>query len=275
MQLLLSSYGFFDYKEYIDYHGEDYFSLAHIILMIIATILLISLTILLRKTKEKNVKIFLKIISIFMPCLEMFKIIWETYYDIKLGHGFNYGGLLPLYTCSMFMYVLPFAAFAKNEKIQNVAYAFLTTISIFGGLTNFYLLPILHSYPIWTCAVFISLFYHFMMSFTGLFLLATKTYTLKLKDIVVGWIPVLIFSLIVLPISYYLQNKGYYPDYMLIMHGDGAPLLPKMSSFFINHNMQLIYSIIVIVGYMLISLLIVSIYKLIMLLFKKKKLVSN
>lgn len=275
MQLLLSKYGFFDYKEYIDYQGEDYFSLTHIILMIILTILLITLTILLRKTKEKNVKIFLKVISILMPCLEILKIVWETYYDIKLGHGFNYGGLLPLYTCSMFMYVLPFAAFAKNEKIQNVAYAFLTTISIFGGLTNFYLLQILHFYPLFTYATFASIFYHFMMSFTGLFILATKTYSLKMIDIVNGWIPVLIFSLIVLPFSYYLQSKGFYPDYMLLMHGNGAPLLPQMSTFFINHNMQLVYSIIVIVGYMLISLIVVLIYELIMLLFKKKKLVSN
>ncbi len=275
MKLLLGSYGFFDYKGYIDYNGEDYFSVSHIILMIVLTFLLIALTILLRKTKKRNIKIFLRTVSILMICLEIIKISWETYFDMKFGRGFNYGGLLPLYTCSLFMYVLPFVAFSKNEKVQNVAYAFLTTISIFGGLTNFYLLQILHTYPLFTYATFASVFYHFMMSFTGLLLLSTKIYTLKTIDIVNGWIPVLIFSLIVLPINYYLQSKGFYPDYMLLMYGNGAPLLPQMSSFFINHNLQLIYSFIVIIGYMLISLLVVSIYKLIMLLFKKKKLVSN
>ena len=93
MWLLLSKYAFFDYKEYIDYQGEDYFSLTHIVLMIILTILLIMLT-------------------------------------------------------------------------------------------------------------------------------------------------VLLFPLIVLPFSYYLKSKGFYPNYMLLIHRNGAVLLPKIPTFFINHNMQ-------------------------------------
>lgn len=269
------SYGFFDYKDYIDYHGEDYFSLTHIICMVLLTLLLITLIEILRKTNKRNVKIYLKVVSILMPCMEIFKISWETYYDIKLGHGFNYGGLLPLYTCSMFMYVLPFAAFSKNEKVQNIAYSFLTTISVFGGLTNFYLLQLLHTYPFWTYAIFASIFFHFMMTFTGLFILATKTYTLKFMDIIYGWIPVLIFSFIVIPINFYLQRKGFYPDYMLLMHGNGAPLLPKLSTFFINHDLHLVYSIIVVIGYMMISVLVVFIFKFIKILLKKEKLVVN
>lgn len=86
---------------------------------------------------------------------------------------------------------------------------------------------------------------------------------------------VLLFPLIVLPYSYYLKSKGFYPNYMLLIHRNGA-VLPKIPTFFINHNMQLIYSIIIIVGYMLISFIVaLIIYELVRLLFKKKRLVSS
>ena len=265
MKLLLGSYGFFDYKGYIDYNGEDYFSVPHIILMIVLTFLLIALTILLRKTKKRNIKIFLRTVSILMICLEIIKISWETYFDMKFGRGFSYADVLPLYTCSMFFILLPFAAFTKNERIKSLVFSWMCTIGIFGGLTNFYLPQMLKKYPFFTFNVFYSLSYHFLMSFTGLLILTSKRYILDWKDIVKGWIPLALFCIIVIPVNYYINDiigiKKV--DYMMLMHGFGAPLLPKFAQLLIKNDLQFIFTIFMVFGYMVISTLVVVIYKLV------------
>ena len=164
------NYNFFDYKRFIEnYHGEDYWGTEHLIFMIVATLAIIIIPVLLRKAKQKNIDLFLKILSVAIVTLEIVKITWETTWDIKTVGSFNWDGLLPLYTCSIFLFTLPIAAFAKG-KIKRMATAWLCTIGIFAGLTNFFLPPILHTYPFWTFASFLSLNFHFWMVFTGVFL---------------------------------------------------------------------------------------------------------
>ena len=254
------NYSFFDYKKFIEgYHGQDYWGTAHLIFMILATIAIIVLPILLRKTKEKHIDMFLKILSVSIVVLEIIKITWETAWDLNTGGSFNWDGLLPLYTCSMFLFMLPIAAFAKG-KIKRMALAWLSTIGIFAGLTNFYLPPILNTYPFWTFASFLSLNFHFWMVFTGIFLSVTGYYKAKWSDTVTAWIPLALFSVIVIPANYILQDLGYYPDYMLYMHGNGAPILPDISTFFINNGMQFVFTLIMLFGYMLISGLFVAIH---------------
>ena len=259
------SYNFFDYKDFIiidgeKYHGQDYFGLTHIIFMIIATIAIILLSIFLRKTSHKKVEIYLKVLAIAVPIIEFAKIAWETYYDITVGSGFDFSELLPIYTCSMFIYVLPVAAFAKG-KVKECAVSWLGTICIFAGFTNFYLTQILHTYPFWTYASFISLYFHFLMSFTGIFLLVTGYFKPKWIDIIKGYIPLLLFSILVIPANYYLTSLGYEPDYMLYMWGKGAPVLPSIAKFFNENNLHFIYTMIIVVGYILLSAIMICVEK--------------
>ncbi len=254
-------YNFFDYKHFIEgYHGQDFWGTAHTVFMVLACLAIILVPIFLRKTKEKNVDLFLKVLSIVIPVLELVKITWETVWDLKVVGSFNWGGLLPLYTCSMFIFVLPFAAWAKG-KVKRAAVAWLSTIGIFAGLTNFFLPPILNTYPFWTLATFTSLNFHFWMVFTGVFLGVTGYYKAKWSDIITAWLPLAIFSVIVIPANYILQAQGHYPDYMLYMHGNGAPVLPQISQFFIDNGLQFIYTLIMVFGYMLIGAIFVAIYQ--------------
>lgn len=259
------SYSFFDYKNFIiidgeKYHGQDFFSLTHIIFMVIATIALILLCIFLRKTSRKKVEIYLKVLAIAVPIIEVVKIVWESYWDITVGGGFDFSGLLPIYTCSMFIYVLPIAAFARG-KVKQYSVSWLGTICIFAGFTNFYLTQILHTYPFWTYATFISLYFHFLMSFTGIFLLVTGYFKPKWIDIIRGYVPILIFSVLVIPTNYYLTSLGYEPDYMLYMWGNGAPILPIWAKFFSENGLHFIYTLIVVVGYLILSALMVCVEK--------------
>lgn len=268
------NYNFFDYKDFIPEADKQnvMWSSAHIIFIILAVISIILLCYFLRNIKAKSVEKYLKIISIIMPILEVIKITWETYWDLKLGHGFNITGLLPLYTCSMFIYVLPFAGFGKG-KVKECALAFLTTLGVFAGLTNFFIPPIFNTYPFFSYASFMSLNYHYLMVFTGVFLVATRYYVPNFKSIFKGFMPVLLFSLVVIPFDYIMFYNGeYWIDYMLYIHGFGAPLLPDISDALGKMSLRGVYTILVMGGYLLITLLFVSIYQLIFKVFKIKQI---
>ncbi len=268
------TYNFFDYKDFIPDEDKQnvMWSTEHIVFIILAVLAIILLCYFLRNIKGKSVEKYLKILAIIMPILEIIKITWETYWDIKLGHGFNITGLLPLYTCSMFIYVLPFAGWGKG-KVKECALAFLTTLSVFAGLTNFFIPPIFNTYPFFSYASFMSLNYHFLMVFTGVFLVATRYYVPNFKSIMKGFIPLLIFSVLVIPFDYIMFYNGHYwIDYMLYVHGFGAPVLPTISDKLGSLNLRGVYTLLVIGGYLLIDSLFVSIYQLIFKIFKIKQI---
>ena len=259
-------YNFFDYKDFISgYHGQDFFGTTHIVAMLVLTLLIVVLLVVFRNAKKTSVDKYLKILSIIIPITEAIKIVWETVFDIKMGHGFNYVGLLPLYTCSLFIYTLPLAAWAKG-KVKDCAISWLGTIGIFAGLTNFYLTQILNTYPFWTFATFMSLFFHFMMVFTGLLIVVTGYKKFSYKDVLWSWLPIAVFSILVIPICYILKV-----DYMLYYYGNGAPVLPQISAFFASNGLRFIYTLFVLFGYAGISAILISLYKLIYFLTRRTK----
>lgn len=256
--------GFFDYKDYIKYEpGSDLFGIGHIIFMVLALISVIVLTYVFRKTSKDTMTRFLKVLSVVIIILEIIKIVWESYWDLHQGKNFNWDGLLPLYTCSLFMFVLPFAAWGKG-KVRRCSLAFLTTIGILGGLVNFFLPPILNYYPFFAYATFVSLNYHYLMVLTGLLILSTGYYIPKWKDALYGFIIIVIFSIIVIPVNFILKHLGYYPDYMLYMYGNGAPILPMISDFFIKRDLHILYSFVIMFGYLGVSYIFIAFYNLIL-----------
>ena len=268
------NYNFFDYKDFIPSEDKQnvMWSNAHIIFIVLSVLAIILLCYFFRNIRGKSVDKYLKIIAIVIPILEVIKITWETYWDLKLGHGFNITGLLPLYTCSMFIYVLPFAGWGKG-RVKECALAFLTTLSVFAGLTNFFIPPIFNTYPFFSYASFTSLNYHFLMVFTGIFIVATRYYVPNFKSIFKGFIPLLLFSIIVIPFDYIMFYNGHYwIDYMLYIHGFGAPILPDISDALGKVSLRGVYTILMMGGYLLITLLFVSIYQLIFKVFKIKQL---
>lgn len=252
MQVFL---GFFDYK---DGNVGEMFSIGHIIYMIIALAILIILPIVLRKVSHKKIDIYLKVTSIVVPLTDLVKIIWETYHYRANGYGtFEYTGLLPLYLCSLFMICMPFAAYCKG-KVRDIALSFLTTIGIVGGISNVFYLNMLNYYPLIHYATFSSIFYHIMMVFTGIWLLSSGYYKLNKFSPLKAIIPVLLLSLIAIPVNSYLNT-----DYMLLNRADGAPLLPIISSFLKNNNLGFLFIFVMFGVYIGVGYLIFGIYKLI------------
>lgn len=241
------NYHFFDYKYNIENFSSDLFSIPHIIFIVLSFIGVPIASILLRKVSHKKIDLFLKIYSILVVCYEIAKITFESYYDITTGRGFNTGGILPLYTCSLFIYTLLCVAWGKN-KIKDYSLAFLTTIGMISGAIGIVQCNGLNWYPFWTFGAFYSLFFHFSMFFVGFFLLCTQYKKLDWKDIIKGWVPMLILALIAIPVNY-----EYSADYMQIYEGSGIPLFSTLAEKLASVNLRFIFTVIMLAAYTIVS----------------------
>ena len=167
------NYKFFDYKYNIAGFQSDLFSVPHICYIVLAVIVTTLSAIFLRKISHKKVDIVIKVMGILSLILEITKITWESYYDITTGRGFNKEGLLPLYTCSLYIYTMLLAGFTKG-KVKDVALSFLTTVGLLSGLIGVIYCNGLNYYPFWTFGAFYSLFFHFFMFYIGVMLVAIE-----------------------------------------------------------------------------------------------------
>lgn len=231
-------YNFFDYKYNIENFTSDMFSISHIVFIGLSFILVPLSFFFLRKAKHKGIDIFLKVFSIFFLVFEVAKITWESYYDITTGRGFNTEGLIPVYTCSLFIYTMLGAAWGKG-KIRDYSLAYLTTISFLSGAIGIVYCRGLTYYPFWTFGGFYSLFFHLSMFAVGTLLLMTKYKKLEWKDMIRAWFPLVILSFISTPINYV-----YGADYMQTYSATGVPLLSKLADILASHNLRYLFTII-------------------------------
>lgn len=134
------------------YNGEDRMSLKQFVVMGILFVLIVLISIVLRKKTKDDKKMLYtiyKVIAIVMPFFEIFKICFSAYFDLKNGESFNWGGILPLYSCSMLLYFLPFVAWGKG-KMHKYSIAFFCTVGMVAGISNFIYLSSAGYYPIFT-----------------------------------------------------------------------------------------------------------------------------
>ena len=266
-------YGFFDGAQVLaakGYCGEDRMSPKQFIVMGTVFVLIVAGSILLRKTKKERLYTIYKVLAVFMPVLEIAKIAFSTYFDLTSGEHFNLGGILPLYTCSMLLYFLPFVAWGKG-RIKKYSMAFFASIGTVAGLSNFIYLSAAGWYPIFTFGGLYSVFFHAVLVFVGMSLLITGEYVPSFKTILEGMIPVLIFSVFVIPANFIIKSipEYSYVDYMLLMNANG--FVPSVSNIFIDRHIQLLFSFLMLfVAYPLATAIIVLIEMGVVRIFKRK-----
>jgi len=257
-------YHFFDYKYNIPNFSSDLFSTWHIIYIILAYLSCILLCIFLPKKKKHNIDLFLKIIGIATLIAEISKVSFESYYDITTGQGFNYGGILPVYTCSLFIYCSILAGFTKG-KIKDICISHLSTVGMISGAIGVVYCNGLNFYPFWTFGAFYSLFFHYSMMLTGIVLLASKYKKLEWIDAIYSWIPMVILSVVAIPL-----NIKFNADYMLLHDASGVPLMHDLALWLIDKKLGFIFTIIMLLTYIPLGWLVIGIYKIIVRLFRKK-----
>ena len=258
------NYGFFDYKYNIQGFSSDLFSTPHIVFIVLAFISAVLIAAFTSKTKKSTVEKFLKIASVAVAVFEITKITWESYYDITTGQGFNTGGILPLYTCSVFIYSLILAAWTKG-KTKEIALSFLTTVSLISGAIGVVQCNGLNYYPFWTFGAFYSMFFHYAMLATGVFLLGSGYKKLEWKDALLSFVAVFAVSIAAIPVNYIVGS-----DYMLVYSAGGVPFMSSLADKMAAVGLRPLFTVIMLLTYIPLAAIVVAVYKGIVFLIKKR-----
>ncbi|MBE6529340.1 MAG: hypothetical protein E7680_01905 [Ruminococcaceae bacterium] len=249
-------YGFFDYKYHIpDEYKTGMFTTAHIGMIVLVYLLAIFLPILLRNVQRRKITIFLRVLSIAMVVLEVTKITWESYFDITTGQGFNFGGILPLYTCSLFIYTLLFAAWTKG-RVQKVALSFITTIGLLFGAIGVVYCNGLNWYPLFSFGGLYSFLFHSTMFVTGMLLLITQYHEPEWKDSLWIMIPVLLLSVFAIPANY-----RWSADYMLLYSGSGVPIYEEIAAAAAEKGLRFLYTLLMLITHIPLACLVIGVAK--------------
>ena len=257
-------YGFFDDSYTLaqkGYAGQDKMSVKQFVVMGVLFLIILGICLLLRKTKKEKLYLIYRILAIVMPLMEIAKIIYSSYFDIINGQDFNWGGILPLYTCSMLLFFLPFVAWGKG-RMKQYSMAFFSSVGLIAGLSNFVYLSAAGWYPIFTYGCMYSIIYHGAIVFVGLSLLITGEYKVTWASILEGMVPIWLFSILVIPtnliIKYTVPGAGYV-DYMLLMNCNGISFLGDLGYYLSSIHLSIFFSLLMlVVVYPLGAFLIVS-----------------
>ena len=152
------------------------FTLGHFVALAIffATIIL---AIYLSKNFDKNkMKKVMLIIAILVSVMEIIKIAIRIY-----KQPFSYDSYLPFYFCSIFLFAI-WLCLCENKTLQNAGFAFVTMGGIVASICfAVYPSTSLLLYPLWHPASMHSLFYHWLMLYTGIMVIKTKLYVPNIK----------------------------------------------------------------------------------------------
>ena len=229
---MFQGYHFFDYKYLIPgYSGQDYDGPGRWIYLGVSLFLVIVLTILFFKASHNAIRNYLRVLGIGLIAFYLTKTIWESYYDIATGQGFN-TGILPFDTCSLIMYCAVLAGFSKG-KIGEASAAWLATGGMVGGISNLLFLRALNYYPFFTFGAFYSMIWHFLMVFTAVLLFASGYVEARLRTVILGSIVHFAFSLVVIPLDYIFQW-----DFMLYYNAGGVPLIKGLGEQWAKQNLH-------------------------------------
>ena len=127
--------------------------------------------------RKELIKPIFKTMFFALVIFEVMIISWDTM--ASADQTFDFAINLPLYPCSIFMFVLPFIIWGKGISKQ-IACGYVCTLGLIGALINF-LYPIarLMDYSCISFPAFHTFFYHGSMLFACLVLLMSKTHCYK------------------------------------------------------------------------------------------------
>ena len=164
-----------------------------------------------RKKNDKAIKTTFTVLWAAMVILEAAKIAWESLAGKTVG--FETGGILPLYPCSVFMYAMPFAIWGK-DYIKHAACGYVCTMGFIGAAVNFfYPATILPNYSCISFAGFHTFFYHGSMMFCCITMLVSGYH--RYTRVKYWWqpflaaIPLLIVSIPANIVNYSPINSDY------------------------------------------------------------------
>ncbi len=215
METLLSLFqNFFTHKDFLppaDELAGTLFTPLHFAFATLIAALVITLGLFLSKKSEKTIRIVFGVLWALAFVFEIVKIVWETYAGKTTA--FEWGGILPLYPCSIFLYAMPLAIFGKG-KVRYMGCGYVCSLGLLGGLINFiYPANILSNYSCISFAGFHTFFYHGMIAFCALVMLKSGYHSYKnakkATDLLLPAVPALLVSLVANAVNFSRIGSDY------------------------------------------------------------------
>lgn len=187
------------------------FTPLHLIVSCILLGAVIYLSIVLSKKSEKTIKRVFFVLWASLTVLEAVKITWETL--TSRGGAFEWGGVLPLYPCSIFMYAMPLAIFGTGI-LRKAGCGYVCTLGLLGGAINFvYPATILFNYSIFSFSGFHTMFYHGTLVFCALTMILSRYNTFdwvkKWYELFIPAIPLFATSVVANIVNFSKINSDY------------------------------------------------------------------
>ncbi len=209
---LLQNY--FTHKDFLppaDQLPGTLFTPLHFAVSALCVALIAVLCILCKRSGGKHLKTVYTVLWVVLVVLEVAKITWESLSGKTVS--FEWGGVLPLYPCSIFMYALPFAIWGKGN-VRYAACGYVCSLGLLGGLINFvYPANVLSNYSCISFAGFHTLFYHGALVFCAATMLLSgyHSYTgvTKARQLLLPAIPALCVSVLANIVNYSPIGSDY------------------------------------------------------------------
>lgn len=190
---------FFTHKDFLPAAEQipgTLFTPLHLAVSVLCVAAILVLSCWAARKKEERLRRIYGILWALMTCLELVKILWETYGGERAE--LNLTGNLPLYPCSIFMYAMPFAIWGKGY-VRRAACGYVCSLGLLGGAINFvYPANVLSNYSCISFAGMHTLAYHGVLVFCAVTMLRSgyHRYTgiTKWWELLIPAVPVLIVS---------------------------------------------------------------------------------
>ena len=236
---------FFAVEDWFNRPGPYGFNLERILLVLLCAFLLVFIPMKL-KNKAQSAKKALVFFWLFAVGIDLIKYIFFNAY-VAFNHlGFDKTEL-PLWTCSIYLFVMPLSLACKNEKVKTACNSFICSISLIGGFINF-LFPSESLFSFLGLHTFV---YHFILLITPIIMLVSGYYKPKFKDF---WGAVFIFVIYAIPV--FIFDSIFKQDYMFIY--DGSWFGP-MADFAALMPHRLVWTFVCVVGHALVATLMIYI----------------
>ena len=196
--LLYTAKNFFTHKDFLVHEKlvGMLFSPLHLAVSAIFCVLILLLALRIAKKSPRTVRNVLTVLWACLVVFEVAKIVWEATAGKQIG--IEWGGVLPLYPCSIFLYAMPFALFG-NEWMKKAACGYVFTLGLLGAAINFfYPVNVLSNYSFFSFAGMHTMLFHGVMLFAFLLMQITGyhryTHLSRPWELILPAIPALLLS---------------------------------------------------------------------------------
>ena len=222
------------------------FNFEHITFIVLAFVIGIALPLILRRAKVSQKTVHIVLIALWVATVvwDLTKWIWGMIPVFKGIESFNVASGMPFHTCSVYMFVAPFALFAKG-KVRTAASSFLTELSLITGFVSLILsFAMMNHYSVFSFYGLHTMVYHSILYIMPMTMLITGYYKPQKRDFLYGFAAFMIVFAVI-----FTFDNIYKTDYMYIYDGSTFEIFKVVSE---NVPHRLVWTVLAVAAYFVI-----------------------